>query len=64
MSNMSHCRFRNTLEDLRDCQSHMEDERLSPEEAEARNRLLRLCQQIANDFDCELEAMLERIKRS
>jgi len=57
MSNMSYCRFRNTLHDLQDCLDNIvpnmppdEDdgcqEELSPEEAEARTQLIELCGQI------------------
>lgn len=52
MSNMSYCRFRNTLEDLRDCYENWED--LDPEEdreeIRARDKLLSLCIDIAQDF--------------
>lgn len=51
MGNMSHCRFENTAQDLRDCQDHLFDEDLSDEEAAARRRLVRLCQQIASDAE-------------
>lgn len=50
MVNMSHCRFTNTLADLRDCQDHMEDEDLSPAEQEARERLITLCKRIGDDW--------------
>lgn len=49
VSNMGYCRFRNTLIDLRDCAEHLNDE-LGQDEAEARKRLVRLCQKIINDF--------------
>lgn len=49
MSNMSYCRFQNTLNDLRDCQEHMEDE-LEGEEERARQQLIKVCQEIAGDF--------------
>ena len=51
MSNMSYCRFRNTLEDLEDCYQnweHPEDEN-NEEELKARKRLLKLCEKIAED---------------
>ena len=41
MSNMSYCRFRNTLHDLRDCILNIEDTELSDEEAEARYRMIK-----------------------
>jgi SepF-like predicted cell division protein (DUF552 family) len=55
MSNMSYCRFRNTLSDLRDCGDALEDidgdlSELSEEEADAAKRLIEMCRQIAEDF--------------
>ena len=44
--NMSHCRFENTLEDLRDCVEYMEDE-LSESEERYRKRLLELIKELA-----------------
>ena len=49
MSNMEYCRFQNTLADLRDCYAHMDD-RLTEEEQEAMNKLVKLCQRIADDY--------------
>ena len=52
MSNMSYCRFQNTVEDLEDCQEHIfETEDLSKEEERARARLIRIFQEIAGDFE-------------
>lgn len=56
MSNMSYCRFRNTLADLEDCQDHF-NRTESTEEAQAAIDLYRLCVTITNTFDM---AMLER----
>jgi len=53
MPNMSYCRFHNTLEDLRDCQEHLFDTDLSPEEKKCRDRLVKICKDIA--ADCEDE---------
>lgn len=53
MGNMSYCRFHNTLEDLRVCYEHIDDE-LSEAEAEERKRLIKLCTEIARDYG-ELE---------
>lgn len=50
MPNMSYCRFQNTLEDLRDCEEHIEDGDWSPEEIKARERLIKLCKSIAGDY--------------
>jgi hypothetical protein len=46
MPNMAHCRFQNTLLDLRDCYEHMDDDDLSDEEKDARQELLELCDRI------------------
>ena len=51
MSNMSYCRFQNTLHDLEDCYENMELHKQSnKEEKEAKEKLIELCQQIANDY--------------
>ena len=54
MSNMSYCRFRNTLIDLQDCYYHLFDdevdnEELSLDEKKAREKLIALCHNIAWD---------------
>ncbi len=48
MMNMAHCRFHNTLEALRECYDHIDDD-LSEAEDAARDRLIRLIRQIANE---------------
>lgn len=52
--NMDHCRFQNTLMDLRDCQEHMDDD-LSEEERDARAELIDVCWRIAKDYAVQLE---------
>ena len=52
MSNMSYCRFENTLQDLRDCYEHW-DEKISEDEFKAKERLLKLCQNIVDDYGDE-----------
>ena len=52
MANMSYCRFRNTLNDLRDCEANFYNIN-SMEELVAAKRLLKLCQQIVNAVDEE-----------
>lgn len=47
--NMSYVRFENTLRDLRDCYDHMDDVE-SESEQKARGRLVKLCQEIADDY--------------
>ena len=54
MSNMSHCRFQNTLDDLRDCHEALSDSldplaELSEEEAKAARILIKLCRRIADE---------------
>lgn len=51
MGNMSYCRFENTLSDLRDCNEHIHDINLSEDEEIARERLIRLCKEIASEFE-------------
>ena len=53
MSNMSYCRFRNTLADLRECLdwlSEHEPDELKDEERAAFRKLVNLCAQIADDY--------------
>lgn len=54
MSNMSYCRFRNTLNDLEDCVYALEDinlEDLSQEELWAAKRMRSLCEEYIELFD-------------
>jgi len=56
MSNMSYCRFQNTLLDLDDCNENMDETKdLSEEEQIARLRLIEVCVDIAGDYRDELE---------
>ena len=56
MGNMSYCRFRNTLNDLRDCYETMVEEwyeldkEINREEYRARKQLIELCVTITEDF--------------
>jgi hypothetical protein len=53
MSNMSYCRFRNTLGDLGDCAEGLDMgdcEDLCEEESRAKTRLIELCQRIAEGY--------------
>jgi hypothetical protein len=55
MSNMSYCRFQNTLGDLEDCYealAEMDDPGadLSPDEYMAFRKLVKLCENIAGDY--------------
>ena len=52
MSNMSYCRFQNTLEDLRDCYNHIFDDlEEGEEEYEAHKKLIKLCRAIIEDAE-------------
>lgn len=62
MSNMSYCRFENTLADLEDCQDNF-NSTSSADEAQAAIDLYRLCAAIVNDNDLsELEAHLAELQ--
>lgn len=55
MSNMSYCRFRNTLGDLRDCRDALEEiggdlSELSADEQKAATALIKLCLTISDAF--------------
>jgi len=54
MSNMSYCRFRNTVADLEDCQEALETEDefedMDEDEKAAMKRLVRLCGEIYEEF--------------
>lgn len=53
MSNMGYCRFRNTLEDMRDCAQWLAENKptnLLSEEYRAYEKFVRLCQKIAADY--------------
>jgi hypothetical protein len=48
---MSYCLFQNTLSELSECAEVLEeDKELSKEEEEAKEELIRLCKEIANNF--------------
>lgn len=40
MANMSYCRFRNTLNDLRDCENNFHEDDLSDDEYRARHKMI------------------------
>jgi len=50
MGNMPYCRFSNTVKDLFDCYENMDKDDMSDEETKARERLIRLCGMIFNDY--------------
>jgi len=64
MSNMSYCRFQNTVQDLRDCKEALEEleelggvdeygEKLSQAEERAKKNLIELCEEITEAFGRE-----------
>jgi hypothetical protein len=55
MSNMSYCRFQNTLRDLQDCQDHINDGNLDQHEKSARMELIRVCMEIVDDYEDDQE---------
>lgn len=55
MSNMSYCRFQNTLPDFRDCIEHWYDGDLSDEEKRARKRMKKLILELAYELEDEDE---------
>ena len=55
MSNLSYCRFQNTVPDLSDCADALEEidgnlAELSKDEAQAATRLIELCCRVAEQF--------------
>ncbi len=65
MSNMSYCRWQNTVSDLQDCAENIYDTDLSDKERRARIRLLKLAWDMVSDFveDGELDVeMLEDLQ--
>ena len=63
MSNLSYCRFQNTLEDLRDCEENIDMRNLSYDENIARIDLIKICKDIARHYEdiykCELSKHFE-----
>lgn len=54
MSNMSYCRFRNTLADLLDCEEALNTvdwDDISPEEKEAVLGIAEVCERMVEDFN-------------
>ena len=62
--NMSYCRFRNTLEALRECSDELAGmqnlDDLSGEEKKAARLLLKLCDTLASDWGLEIEQASHR----
>lgn len=54
MSNMSYCQFENAYRDLKNClEALYSSDDLSQSEEEYRDALIRLCIEIADNFDVE-----------
>ena len=51
MSNMSYCRFRNTLIDLRDCKNHVDEPLDNKDEWKARQELVKVCKKMVEDYE-------------
>ncbi len=49
MSNMSYCRYENTLRDLIDCYDHWNEEPEAEDERKAKTRMLKLIKEMAED---------------
>ena len=54
MANMSYCRFQNTVGDLQDCWDNIDAGYLSEEEKSARERLIKICVDVALDYGHEV----------
>lgn len=65
MANMSYCRFRNTLADLRDCRialSEVHDfSELSRDEGRAAVWLIKTCIKIAEDYGDDIDAIVDEL---
>ena len=60
MSNMSYCRFQNTVGDFRDCLEAISDrEELSGDEKHSAKRLYELAQMFVSEYEVYLEDMEE-----
>lgn len=62
MSNMSYCRFENTLTDLRDCHENINEPVSSDEESQARLRLIQVCQDIVDEAEEEFGSSLHDLR--
>ena len=57
MSNMSYCRFRNTVNDLADCKSALDDEsfdELDEDEQQAARRMYKLCKNFIKTYEDDM----------
>ena len=61
MPNMSYCRFRNTLNDLRDCENNFFNIS-SAEELRAAKEMLKLCQSIVDSVSIDELELSEEVE--
>lgn len=54
MANMSYCRFENTYRDLMDCYNNINEE-LSDREHKYREMLIKICQNMIDEYDPECQ---------
>ena len=59
MSNMSYCRFRNTVPDMRDCWANIDEPINDEEEERARKHFIELCREIAREYIGEPDVWIE-----
>ena len=66
MANMSYCRFENTYRDLRDCYEAMGNgtDDLSETEKKYFEKLVKLCKEVADDFQEDEEEVIPTFKPS
>jgi hypothetical protein len=62
MSNMSYCRFENTVADLKDCYAHITDNDLSEDEWGYRKRLIQTCVDIALECGHEVGQEVQEVE--
>jgi len=51
MSNMSYCRFENTMDDLRDCLNHIHRKAENDYDENARIQMIGLFKEVMEDYD-------------
>jgi len=50
MGSVVYYRFHNTIQDMEDCISHLDDDKMSEAEDRERARFIELCRQVAEDY--------------
>lgn len=61
MSNMSYCRFQNTVKDLEDCWYNLDKPR-DDDEDKAFKRMIKLCCDIAIDYGHKIGRTIEEVE--